>query len=560
MKRRSLLAGAAALACTTALPDGSASPTPAPTARVAGLLAGMSIPDRAAQAMSVAFRGRSITAHTERMIREKHVGGVVIFRENVEDATGLRRLTSDLQRIAREARIPPLLIAMDQEGGPVVRVSRGVALLPAQMGLAAAPDPHAAVRRSVQLIARELRSLGVNWQLAPVADVNDEPLNPIIGNRSFGSDPQMVGALVTTAVRAYADAGLLCCAKHFPGHGSATVDSHAELPEILSPRSRFDAVELVPFRAAIGANVPSIMTAHLAAPALGAAQGPATLSRAVMTDLLRGELAFRGLSVTDDLEMGALARSGGQALAAAAALQAGVDYLLFRFDESAQLEGHRLLIDAVLSGRLSAGRLDEAVTRILEVKSRWNVLDAKDSPAFDLESDRAEALDLARQGITVLRSGGLPLRGRILAISYGQPDIAIVEDQPSLAEVVARAIPGAQGRKLERLGGAEIAAAALAARDADVVVVGTFDALGDPRQADLVTALQRVRPTVAVALRSPYDILAYPGVAGFVCAYSGREPALQAALDVMTGARPPQGRLPVDVRDLYRIGAGMRSL
>jgi beta-N-acetylhexosaminidase len=442
----------------------------------------------------------------------------------------------------------------------VVRVSKGVALPPAQMALAAAPDPHGAVRRSAQLVARELRALGVNWQLAPVADVNDEPRNPIIGNRSFGSDARTVGALVATAVRAYAEAGMLCCAKHFPGHGSATIDSHKELPEILSPRSKLDAVELSPFRAAIAAEVPAIMSAHLTVPALGAAQQPATLSRSVMTDVLRGELGFRGLCVTDDLEMEALARSGGQAVAGAAALQAGVDYLLFRFDESAQLEGHRLLVDAFLSGRLPARRLEEALTRVLDVKARWNVLDAPAATSFDLDADRAEALDLARQGITLLRAGGLPLRGRILAISFGQPDIAIVEDQPTLADVVVRTIPGAQSRKLERLSAAEIEAAVAAARDADVVVVGTFDALGDPQQAELVGALQRVRPTVAVALRAPYDVLAYPSVAGFVCAYSGREPSLVAALEVVTGTRPPLGRLPVAVGDLYRIGAGMRSL
>ena len=555
MKRRALLAGAAAVACTTALPERTQAPS-----RVAQLLAGMSISDRAAQTMSVAFHGRTITPHLERMIREKHVGGVVIFRENIEDAAALRRLTADLQRIASDAKIPPLFLAIDQEGGPVVRVSKGVALAPAQMALAAAPDPHAAVRRAVAFVARELRALGVNWQLAPVADVNDEPLNPIIGNRAFGSDPRTVGALVATAVRAYADAGLLCCAKHFPGHGSATIDSHKELPEILSPRSRLDAVELVPFRSAIAADVPAIMSAHLTIPALGAAQQPATLSRAVMTDVLRGELGFRGLCVTDDLEMEALARSGGQAVAGAAALQAGVDHLLFRFDEGAQLEGHRLLVDAFLSGRVPARRLDEAVTRVLEAKARWNVLDAPTAPAFDLEADRAEALDLARQSITVLRAAGLPLRGRVLAVSYGRPDITIVDEQPTLAEVVTRIIPGARAHRIERLTPAGIGAAVGAAQDADVVVVGTYDALGDPVQAELVTALQRVRPTVAVALRAPYDVLAYAGVGGFVCAYSGREPALIAAVEVMAGARPPLGRLPVDVRDLYRTGAGMRSL
>lgn len=520
----------------------------------------MSIADRAAQTMSVAFRGRAITPHLERMIREKHVGGVVIFRENIEDAAALRALAADLQSIAREADIPPLFLAMDQEGGPVVRISRGVALLPSQMGLAATPDPQASVRRAAGLTARELRTLGINWQLAPVADVNDEPRNPIIGNRAFGSDARTVGELVATAVRAYADAGLLCCAKHFPGHGAATADSHEELPELTAPRARLDAVELVPFRSAIAAGVPAIMSAHLVVPALGTGTAPATLSRAVMTDLLRGELGFRGLSVTDDLEMGALEASGGQAAAGPASLVAGADYLLFRFDESAQLEGHRLIVEAATSGVLPPARLADAVGRILQTKQRWGVLAGPPGGLFDLEADRVEALDLARQSITVLRGGGLPLSGRVLAVSFGQPDIAIVEEQPTLAEVVARRLPQATARRLDGLGASDIAGTVAAARDADVVVVGTYDGLGDPRQAQLVAALQRERPTVAVALRTPYDVMAYPGVAGYVCAYTGREPVLEACVDVLTGARPPQGRLPVDVPGLFRRGDGLRTL
>lgn len=521
----------------------------------------MSIADRAAQTMSVAFRGRAITPHLERMIREKHVGGVVIFRENIEDAAGLRALAADLQRIAREADIPPLFLAMDQEGGPVVRVSRGVALLPSQMGLAATPDPQASVRRAAGVTARELRTLGINWQLAPVADVNDEPRNPIIGNRAFGSDPRTVGELVATAVRAYADAGLLCCAKHFPGHGAATADSHEELPELSAQRARLDAVELLPFRSAIAAGVPAIMSAHLVVPALGTGTAPATLSRAVMTDLLRGELGFQGLSVTDDLEMGALKGSGGQAAAGPASLIAGADYLLFRFDESAQLEGHRLIVEAATSGALPPARLTEAVGRILQTKERWGVLAGPPGGLFDLEADRVEALDLARQSITVLRSGPLPLRGRVKAVSFGQPDIAIVEGQPSLAEIIARRLQNAAaGLHLQGLTPADIDLAVREARSADVVVVSTYDALGDPRQAQLVSALQRERPTVAVALRTPYDVMAYPEVAGYVCAYTGREPVLEACVDVLTGARPPRGRLPVEVPGLFRIGDGLRTL
>lgn len=559
MKRRSLLAGAAALACSSAVP---ARVAPDPRgATIAETIDGMSIADRAAQTMSVAFHGDRVTKHVERMIRETHVGGVLLFRENADEAGAFRRLADDLQRIAREARIPPLFIATDHEGGPVVRVTRGLAITPAQMALAAAPDPDAAVRRAVALASRELRAIGANWALAPVADVNDEPRNPIIGNRSFGSDPARVGRLVATAVGAYAGASLLCCVKHFPGHGSVTVDSHLSLPQSASTRARLDAVELAPFRAAIAAGAPAIMTAHIRVAALGAADVPATLSGAVLTRLLRDELGFRGLIVTDDLEMGALESVGGQARSGLASLQAGADYLLFRFDEGAQLEGHRLIVEAATSGALAPGRLADAVRRVLEAKARWGVLQPRPAPAFDLEADRTEALTLARDTITVLRAGGLPLRGRILAVSFGSPDLAVAPEQPSLAQLVARSIGGAIARDLPPLDDATIQSVTASARSsADVVVVGTYDALGDARQRRLVEALQSVRPTVVVALRGPYDIAAFPGIAGYVCAYSGREPSLAAAIEVMTGSQPPRGRLPVEIPGLFPAGAGLPAL
>lgn len=561
MKRRALLAGTAALACTAALPQRTAPTRSAePADRVGSLLRGMSIADRAGQTMSVAFHGTRITAHLERMIREKHIGGVVLFRENAGEASAFRRLADDLQRLAREAGIPPLFIATDHEGGPVLRVTQGLALPPAQMALAASPDPAGAVRRSAALGARELRSIGANWVLAPVADVNDEPRNPIIGNRSFGSEPARVGELVAVAVRAYGEASLLCCVKHFPGHGSVTVDSHLGLPQSGATRARLDAVELAPFRAAIAAGAPAIMTAHIRVPSLGTADAPATLSRAVLTDLLRAQLGFRGLVVTDDLEMGALSSVGGQARSGLGSLQAGADYLLFRFDEGAQLEGHRLIVEAASAGALPAPRLEDAARRVLEAKARWGVLDPATPAAFDLGADRAEAQDLARGAITLLRAGGLPLRGRVLAVSFGTPDIAVAPEQPTLADVVGRALPAATVRNLPGLDDATIRSVTQAALASDVAVVGTFDVAGDPRQRRLVESLQSVRPTVAVALRAPYDISEIPSVAGYLCAYSGREPALVAAVEVMTGTRPPQGRLPVEVPGLYPVGAGLRSL
>ncbi|HSW96156.1 MAG TPA: glycoside hydrolase family 3 N-terminal domain-containing protein, partial [Patescibacteria group bacterium] len=348
MNRRRFLGSAAAAAALAACePLAGSTPSPsASAARVDRLIASMSIAERAGQLMSVAFHGTAITPALEAMIRQRKIGGVILYSENFTDAASVKRLAADLQRIASDAKTLPLFLSIDQEGGAVVRIASGATVLPGNMALAATPDPTDSVRRSVAITARDLRALGVNFELAPDADVNNEPRNPIILNRSFGSDPQRVAALVTVATTAFADAKLLACAKHFPGHGATTTDSHTGLPEIDTDRARLDRVELVPFNAAIAAGAPAIMSAHIVVPALDPTPSlPVTLSKRVMSDLLRGELGFQGLVVSDDLEMGALATIG-EAKAGLMAFLAGVDHLLFRFDESAQLEGHRLILEA----------------------------------------------------------------------------------------------------------------------------------------------------------------------------------------------------------------------
>ncbi|MFN2521376.1 MAG: glycoside hydrolase family 3 protein [Candidatus Limnocylindria bacterium] len=566
MRRRAFLAGAAgaavAAACAPlAAPPPSAPPSASPLVR--DLLSGMSVGAKVGQLMSVAFHGRVITPAIEAMIRDRRVGGVILFKENFDDAASVRRLVVDLQRVAREAGTVPLFVSIDQEGGAVVRIGRGATVLPGQMALAATPDPAAGVRRAVAITVRDLRAIGVNWNLAPVADVNDEPRNPVIQNRSFGSDPARVADLVRVAVSAYAENAFLCCAKHFPGHGSTTVDSHTGLPEIAADLAELRAVELVPFQAAIAADVPAIMSAHIRIPALDPTPDlPVTLSPAVMTGLLRQTLGFRGITVTDDLEMAALRRTATEAESGVRAVIAGADYLLFRFDESAQAEGHRRLADAAADGTLPVARLNASVTRLLEAKSRFGILDGA-APAGNpgVADDRAAALELARGSITLLRNAAvLPLRGRVLALAPPDPDIAVIEDQPTLGAALAAVRPDVAARPITlRPNSSEIAGAVAAARDADVVVVGTADANVNPEQATLVNALRTVRPTVVVSLRSPYDILATPNVAAYVCAYTGREPSVRAACEVLAGMRRPAGRLPVAIPGAYALGAGMND-
>lgn len=553
MNRRSFLGAAAATLAACA------APAPEPT-RIAKLIASLSVEQRAGQAMAIAFHGSSVTSAVEEMIRTRGVGGIVLRAENAPNAAGLARISADLQRIAAEAKIPPLFLALDQEGGSIARVASGMTVFTSQMGLAATPDPVASVQRAATLTAGELRANGVNWNFAPVADVNNEPLNPIIGNRSYGSDPQRVSALVAAAVRAYAAAGLLCCAKHFPGHGAATVDSHLALPIIDVDRARLDRVELPPFRAAIAAGVPAIMLAHLIVPALDPTPSlPASLSRRITTDVLRRELAFAGLAVTDDLEMGALA-SIGEAAAGERAIEAGADFVLFRFDEAAQRDGHRLISVAIRNGSLP--NFDVTLNRLLDAKLRHGILDQSSVPAPDVAANGAAALDIARSSITLLHNDGsvLPLRGRIYVVATTTADLTPLPGDSDLATELERSRADVIGRKFgTSISDSVITTVLDEAKSADVVVVGVADIGINNDQLKLVTRLAAAKPTVLVSLRGPYDVSIAPNVAASVCGYDGRVPTLRALIDVLTGARKPVGALPVTVSSRFPIGSGLRD-
>jgi beta-N-acetylhexosaminidase len=554
MKRRTFLGAAAATAlaaCAPAAPTGTGDP-----------VSGLSLDKKVGQLLSVAFHGTRVTSALESMIRDKGVGGVILYTENFTDAASLTKLIADINEIARQAKTIPLFFEIDQEGGAVTRIGKGATVLPGQMALAATPDPEQSVRTAVRIIAAELNAIGVNWNLAPDADVNDEPTNPVIGNRSFSSDPTRVASLVTTAVQAYQAANFVCCVKHFPGHGSTTVDSHTGLPRIDADRATLDRVELAPFRAAIAAGVPAIMSAHIVVPALDPTPDlPVTLSKAVLTDLLRGTLGFGGVIVTDDLEMGAL-QSVGEAAAGLRALEAGADFLLFRFDESAQLEGHRRIVDAVQSGALGLDRIEASARRVVDLKrSRSIYLGHRETPAPDLAANATASLELGRGSITLLRNRGvLPLRGRVLAIAPANPDIALLQDQSALTGVLARKRADAVQQTVSlKPSATDIDRAVTAARQSDVVVIGTTDLFAYPEQAQLVRAVANEKPVCVVSLRGPYDVMTVPDVPAYVCAYDGREPSLVGASEVLVGERKPVGTLPVDIPGLYQMGAGMKD-
>ncbi|MEZ4768899.1 MAG: beta-N-acetylhexosaminidase [Caldilineales bacterium] len=338
----------------------------------------MALEQKVGQVMCAGFEGSDLTPSLRLLLEELHLGGLVYFERNVASRPALARLSTDLQQAARQSGHPALLIATDQEGGRVTRLraAKGFREFPSPLELAAAGGSDA-VRQAALVMAAELMDVGINVNLAPVLDTcGNNPDNPVINTRSFGSDPHLVAACGVAMIEGLQGAGIMAVGKHFPGHGDTTVDSHVALPVVAHSRDRLEAVEFVPFRAAMAAGVAGIMSAHVHFPVIESASNlPATLSRRVMTDLLRHEMGYDGLAMTDSLEMGALATSGYPApLAAAHALAAGADVLLFNTGYDVLREVHSLIVRWVEEGKLDPARLDDAVLRVLTTKQRFGLL------------------------------------------------------------------------------------------------------------------------------------------------------------------------------------------
>jgi len=315
--------------------------------------------------------GWKTDAQADALVTEFAAGGVILMGRNIGTPAETSAQIAHLQSLARQNEMPPLFVTVDQEGGRVQRLGPPrYPKRPSQREIGTAAAPHTA-RTAARDIGTELKSLGFNWDFAPVLDVDSNPHNPVIGDRAYSSDPQTVAALGVAAIAGFQnDAGILACGKHFPGHGDTDTDSHFALPAIRRTRAALDAVELVPFHAAIQSGVAAIMTAHILFPAFDPTL-PATLSPAILTGLLREELGFSGLLITDDLEMKGVADGWGAPEAAVLAVEAGADILLCCHEWGTQRAIHTALLVAVQTGRLTETRLDESYARIAAAKAKW---------------------------------------------------------------------------------------------------------------------------------------------------------------------------------------------
>ncbi len=324
-----------------------------------------------ARLFCVGFDGLVIPDHLRPWL-DAGVGGVILFARNLRDVEQICRLTGEL----RAAGVR--LIGVDQEGGRVVRLPAPFTVPPPAAAVGRANDP-ALAQALACAIGSELSAAGFTWNLAPVLDVHTNPSNPIIGDRAYGNDPASVARLGLAVMRGFAEAGILTTAKHFPGHGDSSTDSHVTLPVCDHPRSRWDALELLPFRDAIGADVPAIMVAHLACPALDR-DLPTSLSPAVIDGILRGEMGFDGLVVSDDLEMGAILERYDIGEAAVRFLGAGGDLILVCRDADRQRRAIAAVELALRTGRLSEERLGASLRRMAGIEGRFSTSPEPISP------------------------------------------------------------------------------------------------------------------------------------------------------------------------------------
>ncbi len=530
------------------------------TARGAAAAAGRIVGKDVGGRLLLAFDGRRVPAWLGERLRAAPAGGVTLFlHKNIGAAAEIRALTDELQ--ASRHGGPPLLIAADQEGGQFLALGDDPTPFPGAMALAATGDPELA-RRVGEATGRELRALGVNVAYAPVCDVASNPANVALGIRTFGDDPASVASFAAAFAGGLEAAGVAACAKHFPGYGSLAMDTHHGLGRIEATREELDRRDLPPFSAAIRGGARLVMAGHTAARAVtGDDDLPATLSRVILTDLLRGELGFDGVIVSDALDMAALGQGAAAIVDGVLALRAGVDLLLCGPEREAIERLEAGLGQALRRGLVDPGEHGRSLERIADLRtSLGGAPGGAGGPQPGLEvvgsaEHLALAAEVARRSITLVRDdhGRLPIPSdsRLLAVMPVPRDLTPADTSSVVAPGLADALRG-RFEHVDSLvtghppGDDDIDAAAERARSSDVIVVGTIAASLDPAQVRLVEAvLATGRPTITVALRTPWDLEAYPGAGTHVCTYSILEPSLAALAEVLAGTALPVGRLPV---------------
>lgn len=514
-----------------------------------------------------------------RWVQDDGVGGLVL---SIGEPLNYAAKLNELQLLAKT----PLLVASDMENGPGMRLSGIYALptlLPQGGGTAFPPVMGLGATRSEELayalgevLGREARAIGVHLVFGPVLDVNSNPLNPIINTRSFGENPALVSALASAYIRGARSAGLMTTGKHFPGHGDTDVDSHLDLPTIRAGRAHLDSVDFPPFRAAIRSGIDAIMTAHIAEVGVeGADAPPATLSRLFMSDVLRTEMGFHGLLFTDAMTMGGIAKRYGASEPLILALEAGTDFLLMPRDVKTAID---TVVAAVHRGRLTEGRIDSSVRRVLATKARAGLtlgrmvsLAAVDR-IVNVPANQSVADTVAARSITLALDAQnlvpVPVDTSLQMLSVTYSESANLTASTTFEATLRNALPRLRTLRVDpRTSVAEYAQLASRAASSDIIIVSVYvspvaargSVAADTSFASVIDSLATSgKRVVVISFGSPYVASAFPAASTFLFAWGGAPVSQRAAALALLGARSISGKLPVSIPPRFHFGDGLR--
>lgn len=511
------------------------------------------------QRMAIGFSGTAMTKEFMHLVRKYKIGNVILFKENLENRNQAAKLCSDIRQfILEETGFPPF-IAIDQEGGVVTRLPQDMINVPGAMALAASGDKQAVYEANL-LTVGELREIGVNFNLAPVLDVNSNPQNPVIGVRSYGATAKRVADYALPGIKAYENTGVYCCAKHFPGHGDTAVDSHLALPMIDRSLEELKKVELATFQGAIDKNIPAIMTTHILFPQVEPLRLPATMSRKIMTDLLKKEMGFKGLVLSDGMEMNAIKEEYGTPQGCVKALEAGVDIVFVCHDPKLMEDSINAVFAAFDRGEYDIDEFDASIHKIKEYKEKSDHAFRQPYP-FPIPSlPRAKAQNAALMKKTITLAGKpisslgdkplffgcLPYRS---TIASAPADTAL-----SFANWFAAAFNG-KGQNtpldpseeeidkiIEKNGKRKVTS----------YTIGTYNAHLNPGQLMLANKLialakEKEIPTTVIALRNPYDLQHISDDASKIAAFEYTLNSFAALEEVLKMDYIPQGKLDFDL-------------
>lgn len=502
------------------------------------------------QHLVTGFSGPEMTDDFVESVRKYHIGNVILFENNVVDREQLHRLCTEIRALVLQETGYPPLITIDQEGGAVSRLKEDCAIFPSAMAVAATGNPENAFAAGF-ITAQELRAMGVNFDLAPVVDVNSNPNNPVIGVRSYGDDPHRVAEYGLAMAQGLTQGGILCSLKHFPGHGDTSVDSHLGLPRVEKTLPELQACELVPFQACIDAGVPAVMTTHILFPALEPEGVPATMSRRILTDLLKKKMGFQGLIISDCMMMGAIAQTYGTVQGCVAAIRAGVDLVFVSHSPKLASEAIDWIHAALEAGELDAREFSDSTEKILRYKAQ---LPSETPPLNSVGSaeHRAASERITRAAITTVQEAPFALGDNPLFLGCYRfrPTMASSPEDTSLSfpGTMRELLSGESSVTSQNPTPEEIRATLSNATGHSSLVIGTYNARQREGQLALVReAIQLGLPTCVIALRGPYDLADMPEGVLTLAAYDYDRRTLPVLAEILSGKFKTAGILPVQL-------------